>query len=317
MSFSLKMTPQKEIREIRRAANCIGAAYAFLCLWDFVLEFLIARLPPFAKFMHTVLTDDVYSELFQLTFSLLIFVPPYILACGAAGRRISSAIEFKKPKKGTALPLLLIGFGICQIGEIMANFFADTAKKIGFEPTLTAARYGTDFYGVMFAVLLTAMLPALTEEFAMRGVTIGILRPFGDGFAILLSSVMFGIGHRNLVQTPFAFVVGLGLGFVCIKSGSIFLAMAVHFLNNLFSVGLYYLNLSLDQKTASAIYLCYAILVLFCGILGVFLCRGRGELFVLEKGESELPFSRKVAVFFTSPLILVGLIVTAIQIIKI
>ena len=69
-----------------------------------------------------------------------------------------------------------------------------------------------------------------------RGVILNSFRKFGDGFAILMSSLLFGFMHGNFVQIPFAFIVGLACGFIVVKTNSIIPAMVLHLLNNGISV---------------------------------------------------------------------------------
>jgi membrane protease YdiL (CAAX protease family) len=229
----------------------------------------------------------------------------------------AGCINFRAPKKGSFLPLLFMGFGVCQIGEIAPNLFANSMSAIGIKPVYGDATFGTDFFGVSMAIISTAVMPALVEEFAMRGVTQGLLRRFGDGFSILVSAVLFGLMHGNLVQAPFAFIVGLGLGFIAIKGGSVFVAVAVHFLNNLASIGFYYLSLHVDEATQSAIYAVYAALSLFIGVLGFALYKDKGELFHLDSSDTKNSFKSKLITFFTSPIMLMSLVLTLIEILKV
>jgi len=56
--------------------------------------------------------------------------------------------------------------------------------------------------------------------------------PFGKRFAIFCSAFTFGIFHGNLIQAPFAFLVGLVLGYVAAEY-NICWAMLLHMINNL------------------------------------------------------------------------------------
>ena len=70
----------------------------------------------------------------------------------------------------------------------------------------------------------------------MRGVVMQPLRKYGDWFAILTSAFVFALMHGNLVQAPFAFIAGIGLGYAVIASGSLWTGILVHLLNNSISV---------------------------------------------------------------------------------
>ena len=66
--------------------------------------------------------------------------------------------------------------------------------------------------GTFSMFLYTSVFAPLWEELLFRGFVLRTLRPFGKRFAILGSAVLFGLFHGNLIQTPYAFLIGLLLG---------------------------------------------------------------------------------------------------------
>ncbi len=96
----------------------------------------------------------------------------------------------------------------------------------------------------LWAVLLVlAVLPALCEEITYRGFIFGgLLRNGGAMRAVLLSSLFFGLAHSFLQQSIAATLMGLLLGFVAWRTGSILCTMTVHVINNALSVSLGWLS---------------------------------------------------------------------------
>ena len=80
--------------------------------------------------------------------------------------------------------------------------------------------------------LYMCLAAPLFEEVLFRGYVLRTLEPYGRKFAILGSAFLFGIFHGNILQTPFAFVVGLILGYVTLEY-SIVWAVLLHLINNL------------------------------------------------------------------------------------
>lgn len=80
--------------------------------------------------------------------------------------------------------------------------------------------------------LYASIVAPLTEELIFRGYTLRALRPYGKRFAIAASALLFGLFHGNLLQTPYAILVGLVLGYVTVEY-SILWAIAIHVFNNL------------------------------------------------------------------------------------
>lgn len=319
-NFCFNPTEYNEKNALRRAANSIGAAYALMLGVSFLIQLvLIFVLLLFGKSINETLLffeDGVVSWAFQAVLSALMFTLPYILAIKLCGERVSAVAEFKKPKKKLFVPLIMLGIGVCQIGEITANIFAGFSESVGVSPTMPKTEYDSSVYGIILGFLATAVIPALVEEFALRGVVFGLLRRFGEGFALLVSSVIFGLMHGNLVQAPFAFAVGLGLGFVMLKSGSVWTSVTVHFINNAMAVVFEYITADMSMSLANVLYAVYAIVLLVLGTFGFIISTKRDEEFwCLTPSETFYSFKKKLSLFFSSPFIIIALVITVFEMI--
>lgn len=86
-------------------------------------------------------------------------------------------------------------------------------------------------------VLVVAVMPAVGEELLFRGLLLGSLRDkYKAGWAIVISSVIFGLFHMSLVKLIPTALLGICLAVVVTKGGSIFLSMLLHFTNNMILV---------------------------------------------------------------------------------
>ncbi len=90
------------------------------------------------------------------------------------------------------------------------------------------------------AVLVFALIPAISEEVAFRGLILsGLEAQHRTRSAILLSALMFGFLHvlLSLFQQLFnATLLGIVLGLLAVRSRSIFPGIVFHFLNNAYAV---------------------------------------------------------------------------------
>jgi len=92
-------------------------------------------------------------------------------------------------------------------------------------------------YSVIVTLVCFALLPAIYEELIFRKLILQFLRNrFPDLVAILLTSFLFAVFHMNILQGITAFVLGVFLAMVAIRTDSILLCVYAHFLNNLFFV---------------------------------------------------------------------------------
>lgn len=117
-------------------------------------------------------------------------------------------------------------FQICAtIQEMVLNSFGLSA--------LEAMEQATGGNESLSMFLYLALGAPIVEEIIFRGAILRGLEKYGKRFAILISALLFGLFHGNIIQSPYAFVVGLVLGYVAMEY-SIYWAMVLHMINNLF-----------------------------------------------------------------------------------
>ena len=88
-------------------------------------------------------------------------------------------------------------------------------------------------------VFLMAFIPAVCEELAFRGFIFGgLLRQRGRLRAIVVTALMFGISHGFLQQSIAAACMGVLLGWIALRTGSVLPCILLHFTNNALSVSM-------------------------------------------------------------------------------
>lgn len=86
---------------------------------------------------------------------------------------------------------------------------------------------------VAWAFLLVAAAPAVFEELAFRGVILGLLRRSLDAReAILISAIAFGLIHLSVPILLTHVPLGIYLGWLRHRSGSLYPSMVAHFMHN-------------------------------------------------------------------------------------
>lgn len=128
------------------------------------------------------------------------------------------------------------------------------------------------FWQVLLAVVMMALLPAVTEELIYRGMILNGLRSLGKWPGILLSATAFCLMHTNIPQFPYTFLLGILLGLVMYETKSLWLTMSMHFANNLIVILSMAIFGSSDIKTeATSTPIWLAILMFLGAILVVWL----------------------------------------------
>lgn len=132
---------------------------------------------------------------------------------------------------GTFLGITCVFLGGQLISQISIVLMELILNGVGYtlQEGIEALSVDTDNFSMY---LYAAVLAPISEEILFRGLIQRRLMPYGKRFAIFCSAVTFGLFHGNLIQTPFAFAVGLVLGYVAAEY-SVGWAILLHMVNNL------------------------------------------------------------------------------------
>ncbi len=310
-----RLAREAEKAGIRRLATALGFAYGGVLLisvgWYTLLAVILGIAGVPRTYLDNLVRDPVVSSFLQILLSIAFFILPFWLVMRWSGFERKELLPFSRPKKGTFLPLTLIGIGVAAFSNIANNISGAIFTSLGFPDKYVAPEFGDGIFAVILAFISTALIPAFVEEFGMRGVCLGSLRRYGDGFAIVVSSLLFGLIHGNFAQMAFAAIIGLAVGYAVIKSGSMWPAITIHFVNNFISVAVYYVGRWFGDLTANISYMFILCLNLMLGVLGVFLLARAGKNeFEVEENKTVATFKEKMIWFFTSPIIIICIVLT-------
>lgn len=99
----------------------------------------------------------------------------------------------------------------------------------------------TDTNAALFSMMMSStwgyvvlcLLAPLAEEIVFRGAILrSLLQSYRPWVAILVSAIFFSVVHANPAQMPHAFVIGLLMGWMYWRTGSILPGIALHWVNN-------------------------------------------------------------------------------------
>lgn len=143
-------------------------------------------------------------------------------------------------RPGVFVSVLALCMGAQMVNSLWIMLLEAVMNGFGrsIYPLLDSISGATDSFSMF---LYGSVLAPLSEELLFRGYVQRSLRPYGRRFAIFGSALLFGLFHGNLLQTPYAFLMGLILGWLT-EEYSIRWAVLLHVFNNLvLAEGLAYL----------------------------------------------------------------------------
>ena len=232
---------------------------------------------------------------------IMVMTIPFVLYALLA--RISLRdIPLSRPK-GKAFYLgVPAALAVCILANYVSGMFSAFMQAFGVHTVLPDTVVPESLAGRIVFLISQSIIPALAEELVFRGIIMQPLRRWGDHFAVLVSAALFGLMHANFDQIPFAFVVGLIIGFMVIKTGTLWTGIVIHFFNNFFSGCLSILSEYLTdngEQIAGALY--YVVLLAAGLVCLILLLKTYPDFFRLRKDTGVLPLRQKVACAIGNP----------------
>ena len=156
----------------------------------------------------------------------------------------------KKPSWKTMIFAVIISAVSIIAFSSLTNVFVYSLEKLGYKPSLEIMQM-PNFGFYLLNVLAVCIVPAICEESLFRGVILQGFRGKGKHFAVIMSALIFMLMHGGPDQTVHQFILGVILGYVFVYSGSIWVTIFIHFLNNFISVTMIYIMSAKASEAAS------------------------------------------------------------------
>jgi membrane protease YdiL (CAAX protease family) len=215
--------------------NPLDSSLAYLM---FLVLFLI--LPHFFNLLIKLLISTGINDIYFLMCLSAIFSQSIIIGIVLIYSKITKINPYNgggfRQQKNTisALMSVILIIGMLILFIPVTENFVESIYRLGG----SSSNYnlnGNGIFALLYILVLSTVLPAICEELLFRGIILKGLLPYGKTFAIVMSSLMFALGHGSFSQLLYQFLVGLAIGTVVVMSKNIKIGMIMHFTNNLFA----------------------------------------------------------------------------------
>ncbi|MBQ8823621.1 MAG: CPBP family intramembrane metalloprotease [Ruminococcus sp.] len=230
---------------LRKAANANG----LVLILFYVL--VLGGVQIIAKLFQTYInnhagfdTQAVYKinaiyELVATSWQYCIVVPLilfifYKLYGKKAGWRLRDS--YHKPQMPTKwiVKWILISIGVIYASAFISNIIWTILQAIApfqfYAPDITASPTGISAF---VNIIMIAVYAPVFEEMMFRSTLFRNTERFGQGFAVIMIGITFGLWHINYQQFIYASVMGILACFLTTKTKSVYPAMILHFILNL------------------------------------------------------------------------------------
>lgn len=213
-----------------------------------------------------------------------LYVLGYPLTFLIMRNREKRTIEKHKMTIGQLILAFMMSYGLMIAGNLIGVMITLGIGVLkGNEvtnPLMSVVTSGNIWISAIYIVLLAPVF----EEFLFRKLICDRVAKYGQGTAIVVSGLMFGLFHGNLNQFFYAFFLGSFFAFIYLKTGelkyTIGLHMVINFIGSVLG-GLLLQNVDMETPMGLIIFALYALCVYGIALAG-------GVLFLVNRQKMKL-----------------------------
>ncbi len=187
--------------------------------------------PSRAQLMEHALVPSTFS--LTILLSAVVLSGVSLLAAAFSRERLVERLSLGKAR-GRVLPAIVAMVGLVALSVVIENITILLGVEIGGTLELIARSIGAaQGLQSVIVVLLISLGPGIGEELLFRGyIQTRLLARYRPFSAIVVTSLLFGIMHMDPLQSTLTVFLGVYLGFVAYRFGSVWPAVGAHALNN-------------------------------------------------------------------------------------
>lgn len=217
----------RELKEARGHFSKLGAMFLAGTLVIYAVQLLVIGLVSFL--LPGWMENGDINLLVSMLPMYLIGMPILIL--------LVKTLPAEKPQRrpigaGQFLVAVIMCFGFVYITNFLGNIITTIIgilKGGSVQNQLMDMTGSVSLWMIAFYMVICA---PFMEEYIFRKLIVDRTIRYGEGTAVLVSGLMFGLFHGNLNQFVYAFVLGAFLAFLYVKTGNLKITIAIHMLIN-------------------------------------------------------------------------------------
>ncbi len=257
----ISVVPTKiEKKSIRKHYNKLGLAMiaqSFLVTGLFYLAFFLL-----ADFMPEIYDEDGFYVVGTLEYALMSCLPAVssIIMYFVYNKinKVDTSLDFRTDTFSVKFILVAIGvsFLFYQLGMYLQYGVLIVFDSFGLTDLSLEYSISDDIWTRLIDISTSFILAPIAEELFFRGVVLRGFSKYSVRFGIIFSALIFGFMHGNIFQAVMATLLGLVLGYITSRTGSIVPAIICHIAINgcvCISEVISYSNIELGDMSYSAI----------------------------------------------------------------
>lgn len=268
----IKDTPEvHEAKALRRTLSVLGAVLLFRVLFDVFSVYLLPKLLSAVGFdiSYDIFTGKLYgSENLLITIkfiteALSVMIPAVMLMAGfKLPFKVMLPMKIgNKPMFRACVPAtMLIGGVCCCMSEVLRRVFQmpDTSLQIQFPTT---------GFGWVYVIITHIIIIPVISELCSGGIILQLMRQFGDGVALVLTSFITAVFCYDFPQFLFYFAAAIMIRYFTIRTGSVLAGAVMRLILSVHTFGLLFIGYLTNESHGRTFSILYLFVTLIVGLM--------------------------------------------------
>lgn len=304
----------QELKAFKKVLSVLGIALLMRVLLEFVAMYL---LPPLLNGIGVDISYDFFtgrlygSDTAQITLRALSgliarFLPVAYVALYFK-MPVGVVLPMKvtnKPMFGACIPSILLVTGVCSV---MSLFFRQILNYFHIT-TVSTFILPEHLDDIIYMIAVQLILTPLASEICCRGIFLQLLRQFGDGTAIIISSIVTTAVCCDVSKFGVSFVTSIVIGYFTIRTGSVLTAFVMRITVRFYIYILYLLEKYTDPAYSRTLIMAFIFATVTVSlILLVHFLYHHSDCFGMAMRSRYIPFGKKMLTMITNIPILMWL----------
>lgn len=300
------------LSNVNRAISCIMIVYLLLnTLITFIFPALLSD--TFGVNIGVDYTrnnyygDETTFIIYKYITGILKKLVPISLLGMITGMPLNIMIPIKTSNKelfSTAIPAALF---IAAAGSVMMiplkNIFSYMHAGLDLNLPISA-----DSSNMTLLIILSVLIVPVLSEIFVHGACLQLLRQFGDGYALMITSLITAVSSDDIRLVLFFFMISLAIGYFTLRTGSVITAIVMRITVSGFFYVQSFLGTIEDERMSSIL---VTLLILICLVMGLIFII---HFLIVNNHKVSLPLKQtylstyeKMMSFFTTPSVILWL----------
>lgn len=319
LSTESSAAKQADLKQHKKVFSGLGFRFLLGTIAIYAVQILVINLV--AKFIPAWLSNQDIAFSVTMLPMYLIGMPIMILLIRRAPETVPEKHNMK-PRHFILAVIMCYGLMmICNLTGLWLTALIGVLKGSAVQNTLVDVISSGSIWTNIFYVVICA---PIIEEYVFRKLLVNRTLRYGQGVAVFVSGLLFGLFHGNLNQFVYAFPMGLFMAFLYVRTGKLKITVAIHMICNFLGSILapWLLEIShMEEYTAMVqngaghqeltefmtaylpgwiAYMCYSMLIYVIMLVSVILFIVFRKRFTLSKGEIVIPKGRRFNTIFVN-----------------